>query len=242
MYLDDESVNDSGVESDADNDNETEPLLVSSANPGYAMSPISSAAAAADRPAEGDSKHITEKNPQDTKLFTMLPATTHTCKSLDYALIKTDDIINRLLLLTPRKNYLPMLETSTMTKMGTIGREDEDVLIVTASTDPIQGRHSATPFFLRLRKDTYTSPFKRVYRVSLDGQIQPGDCGSWVVNPQTGDFLWPCIRWTSPLGYSVHHSCDGFRCGAWLGSRGMGENGCGAIACSGVLSTRISSL
>ncbi|TKA49859.1 hypothetical protein B0A49_13135 [Cryomyces minteri] len=65
----------------------------------------------------------------------------------------------------------------------TTGLEDTKIITFTASGQYMTGTLSGTPSFTRLPN---SKTYQEVYMVQLNGPLAEGDCGSLVVNPETG--------------------------------------------------------
>ncbi|KAL5045813.1 hypothetical protein BDW71DRAFT_198058 [Aspergillus fruticulosus] len=63
------------------------------------------------------------------------------------------------------------------------GNEDRAVIILTASHNISRRTLFATPRFVRLAKATTT---RKTFALQLDKYVQPGECGSWVIDEVSG--------------------------------------------------------
>ncbi|PKX97759.1 uncharacterized protein P174DRAFT_502265 [Aspergillus novofumigatus IBT 16806] len=68
-------------------------------------------------------------------------------------------------------------------KVASIGNEDRKVIIPSTSHGISKGALSATPRYMRLAG---TSTTRKAFALQLDRDVQPGECGSWVVDEVSG--------------------------------------------------------
>jgi hypothetical protein len=102
-------------------------------------------------------------------------------RRLDYQLIEIHDE----LLIKPNiwsASRIPLSNTS-VAKVSQIGSEDCDVAVLTVSGGVLRGILCATPRYMSLSNAT---AMRKTFSVKLNGRIQPGDCGSWVVDTTFG--------------------------------------------------------
>ena len=99
---------------------------------------------------------------------------------LDYALLEvTGDCISLL-------NYYIRQDHDNQELLSGVIEDfnrSQNVLALTATSGPLQGRLSGTPTFMqypdsRLQVETWA--------IHMDGKLSRGDCGCWVVDPATG--------------------------------------------------------
>ncbi|QKX61726.1 uncharacterized protein TRUGW13939_08881 [Talaromyces rugulosus] len=102
---------------------------------------------------------------------------------LDYLLIEIHDksLIRPNILSASRTP----LSSISVDKVAQIDNEDCDVAVLTASRGVLRGVLIATPRYLSLPKAT---TMRKTFSLRLDGIIQRGDCGSWVVDATSGHF------------------------------------------------------
>lgn len=101
-------------------------------------------------------------------------SSTDGCRTdLDYALIEIKPPTLRTFDKVAHTTYVPAMKLV-----------DANVVAFTGSRGAISGKLSGTPSFLRL---PYQKTFQEVWTVRLAGPLAKGDCGSWVVDSESGD-------------------------------------------------------
>jgi hypothetical protein len=102
-------------------------------------------------------------------------------ESLDYLLIKVQNEdqkrINRI-----DASHIHSHDIC-VDKVASIGNEDRKVLILSTSHGISKAALSATPRYMRLAR---TSTTRKAFALQLDRDVQPGECGSWVVDEVSG--------------------------------------------------------
>ncbi|KAF4176626.1 hypothetical protein CNMCM8694_005690 [Aspergillus lentulus] len=102
-------------------------------------------------------------------------------ESLDYLLIKLQNEdqkkVNRIEASHIRSHDI------CVDKIASIGNEDRKVIILSTSHGISKGALSATPRYMRLAR---TSTTRKTFALQLDRDVQPGECGSWVVDEVSG--------------------------------------------------------
>jgi hypothetical protein len=102
-------------------------------------------------------------------------------RMLDYQLIE----IHNELLIRPNIWSAPRipLSNTNVDKVSQIGNEDCDVAVLTVSRGVLRGILCATPRYMSLPNAT---TMRKTFSLKLNGRIQPGDCGAWVVDTTSG--------------------------------------------------------
>lgn len=119
--------------------------------------------------------------------------------SLDYALIEIDPCFRdfRLMPLDSHLDspHLHPLEVATRPR-------DSHVLSVTGSAGLLKGTMSGTPSYKTIPG---SKRIQELWTVRFEGKLVTGDCGSWVVNAQSGDLFGHIIAGSpeSGVGYIV---------------------------------------
>jgi hypothetical protein len=63
---------------------------------------------------------------------------------------------------------------------------NSNVVTLTGSGSLLKGTISGTPTY---KNTPGSSRFQELWTVRLDGKLEEGDCGSWVVDPESGDLF-----------------------------------------------------
>jgi peptide-N4-(N-acetyl-beta-glucosaminyl)asparagine amidase len=123
------------------------------------------------------------------------------CSGLDYAL---------LTVLEPQHKTLNQITTEqsgtkTIRTIRNISKPrpgDTEIILLTCSRGLINGRLSGTPSFMRLPG---CKNFQELLTVSLEGKLEPGDSGCWVVDADSGDLVGHIVAGSphSGVGYIV---------------------------------------
>ncbi|OCK87672.1 uncharacterized protein K441DRAFT_491654, partial [Cenococcum geophilum 1.58] len=117
--------------------------------------------------------------------------------SLDYALIEVS--VTSLLTF----NEIPILDgTGTFlypNRVVDTGPKDTDIVTVTGSAGFLRGRLSGTKSF---RVGSAKGIIQELWTVELFGTLADGDCGSWVVDAQSGDVYGHIVAGNTESGFA----------------------------------------
>lgn len=102
--------------------------------------------------------------------------------SLDYALIEIPQ--SRGTHCTANRISLPWGKKIEPRKVVRSGPRDAGVIAITRSAGLTTGQLSGTPSFMHLPG---CKTFQEVYKVHMDGPLEQGDCGSWIVDNESGN-------------------------------------------------------
>lgn len=128
----------------------------------------------------------TENETQEIEDALVLSSMNGPCPGLDYALIETRrpefQTYNRQHSIVSSGQHLPYPHRVASTRPD----HNTEVLAATASNGALKGTLSGTPTFMKTQS---SNSFQEVWTVRLVGSLKTGDCGSWVVNLETGDLF-----------------------------------------------------
>jgi hypothetical protein len=82
-------------------------------------------------------------------------------------------------------------------KVATIENRDIKIITVTGSSGLLEGTLSGTPAFM---KHPSSKTFQKVWTVRVDGKLATGDCGSWILDSENGDFLGHIVAGSPATG------------------------------------------
>jgi hypothetical protein len=101
---------------------------------------------------------------------------------LDYALIEIEepDVLSALKDLWRNESNVDSLRP---THVVTAGHEDTEIVTLTTSGRYLNGTLSGTPSFTRLPN---SKTYQEIYMAQLNGPLAEGDCGSWILDAETG--------------------------------------------------------
>jgi peptide-N4-(N-acetyl-beta-glucosaminyl)asparagine amidase len=87
-------------------------------------------------------------------------------------------------------------------KIAKTSAQDTEIILLSCSRGLITGRLSGTPSYMRLPG---CQDFQALFTVYLKGQLEPGDCGCWVVDADSGDLFGHIVAGSplSGIGYIV---------------------------------------
>ncbi|KAF5562723.1 PNG1 with de-n-glycosylation function (n-glycanase) [Fusarium napiforme] len=117
---------------------------------------------------------------------------------LDYALIEVTRPIHRI----ANKIALPSFSANAEAKIQhvvTDGPKDVKILGST-SRGTLTGVMSGTPLYARLPN---SSLYQEVYNVLLDSRLEAGDCGSWIIDAESGDLYGHIVAGSPDSGAAI---------------------------------------
>ncbi|GKT98175.1 hypothetical protein FLAG1_05364 [Fusarium langsethiae] len=117
---------------------------------------------------------------------------------LDYALIE----VTKLIHCTANKIASSSLSANSEAKIQRVvtdGPKDVKILSPT-SRGTLTGVMSGTPLYARLPN---SSLYQDVYNVLLDSRLEPGDCGSWIIDAESGDLYGHIVAGSPDSGAAI---------------------------------------